>query len=256
MLIAGVYIFTVAALLLFAVSWVLEFFGRAPVCSFRIMIAAMSCCACLFLCNWWLAEAPPFGNMRHVLSFLPLASVALPLQLKRGGRWVRLCGRTDAMCIIALIGALCMPLQATWKQAPALQSLWFAPHVCAYVISYAWLTVAALMVAASYFRPERAESECAVAEHLVLLAFPLMSFGLGSGMLWADDAWGTYWSWDIKEAWSLLTWSLFVIWFHLRRSTTLLQRRPLLLLGFGAVVITFLVVNLLPHIVSLHSYAS
>ena len=108
----------------------------------------------------------------------------------------------------------------------------------------------------SFIESARAEAEMRAAEALVVLAFPLLTFGLGSGALWADEAWGAYWSWDIKETWALLTWCLYLIWFHLRRRTPLLSRRPLLILAWVAVLITFLVVNLLPKIVSLHSYAA
>lgn len=252
MLTALIYTCTAGALACYAAALAAEVAGKHPLCS-RCMAAGLLCCILLFIYNAELAKALPFGNMRHVLCFLPLAS-AFPLL----NRWqdVRLHGWMSAMSMIALIGALCMPLQATWRQAPALQSAWFAPHVTSYVISYGWLTVAALMALCSYIRPARAEAETRAAEELVVLAFPLLTFGLGSGALWADEAWGAYWSWDIKETWALLTWCLYLIWFHLRRRTPLLSRRPLLILAWVAVLITFLVVNLLPKIVSMHSYAA
>ncbi|MGN0868818.1 MAG: cytochrome c biogenesis protein CcsA [Akkermansia sp.] len=242
---------TLAALLLFAAALVAEC-CRCPRGGNGLLGAAWVVTALLFVWDWELAQAPPFGNMRHVLSFLPLVSV-LPVLFVRGG--CRLQGYMAAASLLALIGALCMPLQAGWRQAPALQSPWFAPHVTAYVVSYAWLTVATLMVLLSYLRPSAADTVLRAAERLVVLAFPLMTFGLGSGALWADDAWGTYWSWDIKEAWSLLTWTLYLLWFHRRGSCTPRQRRPLLLLAFAALVVTFLVVNLLPGLASMHSYA-
>lgn len=252
MLTALIYACTAGALACYAVALAAELAGKLTLCS-RCMAAGPVFCIMLFIYNAELAKALPFGNMRHVLSFLPLASV-FPLLFRKGP--LRLHGWMAAMSIIALIGALCMPLQATWRQAPALQSAWFAPHVTTYVISYGWLTVAALMALTSYIHPARAEAELRAAEHLVLLAFPLLTFGLGSGALWADEAWGAYWSWDIKETWALLTWCLYLIWFHLRRRLPLLSRRPLLILAWLAVLITFLVVNLLPKIASLHSYAA
>lgn len=252
MLTALIYICTGGALACYAAALAAEVGGRHSL-TVRCMAGGAAFCLLLFIYNAELAAALPFGNMRHVLSFLPLASVFPLLWRKRD---VRLHGWMSAMSIIALIGALCMPLQATWRQAPALQSAWFAPHVTSYVISYGWLTVAALMALTSYARPARAAEELRAAEDLVVLAFPLLTFGLGSGALWADEAWGAYWSWDIKETWALLTWCVYLMWFHLRRCTPLLSRRPLLILAWAAVLITFLVVNLLPKISSLHSYAS
>lgn len=203
----------------------------------------------------WLAQAPPFGNMRHVLSFFPVVMLPLAWYLQRC-RGLNLIGWLAGASAVASLGACCMPLQAHWRQMPALQSAWFAPHVTAYVVAYGLLTVSAALAAVSFFR-RSAEAEAAdvqAADALVRLAFPFLCFGLGSGALWADAAWGTYWGWDIKEAWSLLTWCLYLLYFHAARPLPA-WRRPLLLLGFAAVVITFLVVNLLPNISSLHSYA-
>lgn len=252
MLTALIYACTAGALVCYAAALAAECCGRHRL-TVRWMAGGGALCLLLFIYNAELAAALPFGNMRHVLSFLPLASMFPLLRRKQD---VRLHGWMSAMSLLALIGALSMPLQATWRQAPALQSTWFAPHVTSYVISYGWLTVAALMALTSYARPARAEAELRAAEELVVLAFPLLTFGLGSGALWADEAWGAYWSWDIKETWALLTWCLYLIWFHLRRSTTLLSRRPLLIFAWVSVLITFLVVNLLPKIASLHSYAA
>ena len=205
----------------------------------------------LFGADWVLAQAPPFGNMRHVLAFFPLVMTPAACYL-RCCRNLELTGWLAAASAIALVGALCMPMQAAWRQMPALQSPWFAPHVIAYVVSYGLMTVAALLTLASF----RNEARMAAADAVVRLSLPFMTFGLWSGALWADAAWGGYWAWDIKEAWSLLTWSIYLIYLHVERYAAYAAwRRPLILLGFVAVVITFLVVNLLPHIESMHSYA-
>ncbi len=205
----------------------------------------------LFIANAILAEAAPFGNMRHVLCIFPLVMAPAAWWLKRS-RGLDLTAWFAAASAIALIGALCMPLQAAWRQMPALQSPWFAPHVTSYVISYGLMTVAALLALRSYFGGK--ESYLDKADAAVRLAFPFMTFGLWSGALWADAAWGGYWAWDIKEVWSLLTWTLYLIYFHTARLYPE-WRRPLVLLGFAAVLVTFLVVNLLPRLESLHSYA-
>lgn len=205
----------------------------------------------LFAADWVLAQAPPFGNMRHVLAFFPLVMVPAAYYLRRF-RGLELTAWLAGASAIALIGALCMPLQAGWRQMPALQSPWFVPHVTAYVISYGLMTVAAMLTLASF----RRESLLDAAGDVVRLSLPFMTFGLWSGALWADAAWGGYWAWDIKEAWSLLTWCIYLIYLHVERYPAFAGwRRPLLLLGFVAVVVTFLVVNLLPRIESMHSYA-
>ncbi len=206
----------------------------------------------LFVANWVMAQAMPFGNMRHVLCIFPLVTAPAACYLKRC-RQLDLTAWFAAASALALVGALCMPLQAAWRQMPALQSPWFAPHVTSYVISYGLLTVSALLAFKSYLGEKEAYLD--KADAVVRLAFPFMTFGLWSGALWADAAWGGYWAWDIKEVWSLLTWTLYLIYFHTVRLRPE-WRRPLVLLGFAAVLVTFLVVNLLPRLESLHSYGS
>ena len=249
-MITCVYSFTIFALLLCIISLVAAVLHKER--DSRLAFAAAWVAAgLLFVADWILAEAPPFGNMRHVLAFFPLVMVPAAWYLRRY-RAMELTGWLAAASSIALVGALCMPLQAAWRQMPALQSPWFAPHVIAYVVSYGLMTVAALLVLASFWSKQRLCAADAVAK----LAFPFMTFGLWSGAIWADAAWGGYWAWDIKEAWSLLTWCIYLIYLHVERYVSFSGwRRPLLLLGFAAVVVTFLVVNLLPRIESMHSYA-
>lgn len=245
-----VYTLTIFTLLLCGLS-VLAAALKRGADSCRAFDAAWVGALLLFVADWVLAEAPPFGNMRHVMAFFPLVMVPASHYLRRF-RGLELTGWLAAASAIALVGALCMPLQAAWRQMPALQSWWFAPHVIAYVVSYGLMTVAALLTLASF----RNEQRLAAADAVVRLSLPFMTFGLWSGALWADAAWGGYWAWDIKEAWSLLTWCIYLIYLHVERYPAFATwRRPLLLLGFAAVIITFLVVNLLPRIESMHSYA-
>lgn len=205
----------------------------------------------LLVCNSILASAPPFGNMRHVFCFFPLTLAPFWLYLRKV-KAVELGSFFSWAGVLALIGALSMPMQANWRQMPALQSPWFVPHVASYVFSYALFTVSALLALLSLIRDE--ELRLHQADAVVRLAFPFMVFGLCSGAIWADAAWGRYWAWDIKEVWSLITCLIYLIYFHAAHYRPA-WRRLLLLAGFAAVLITFLVVNLLPKITSLHSYS-
>ncbi|HIX89168.1 MAG TPA: cytochrome c biogenesis protein CcsA [Candidatus Akkermansia intestinavium] len=220
----------------------------------RCFVAGWWLALALLPANAWLAQSLPFGNMRHVLCFFPLVMLPADLLMRRT-RGLDLTGCFAAASALMLVGALCMPLQAAWRQMPALQSPWFAPHVTSYVIAYGLMTVAAFLCLLSW-RKGRGESDLQAADAVVRLAFPFLTFGLISGAIWADAAWGGYWAWDIKEVWSLLTWCLYLLYFHVQpRATFASWRRPLLLLAFVAIVITFMVVNLLPQIDSMHSYA-
>ncbi len=214
-----------------------------------LFLAAWGVSLALFAANGWMAQSLPFGNMRHVLCFFPLAMVPAAAWLRRK-QGLELTAWFALASAVALAGALSMPMQAAWRQMPALQSPWFAPHVTSYVLAYGLMVVAALLAVKSFWK----EGELTRADAVVRLAFPFMTFGLWSGALWADAAWGRYWAWDIKEVWSLLTWGIYLIYFHVETRLPS-WRRPLLLLGCAAVLVTFLVVNLLPKLGSLHSYA-
>ena len=209
------------------------------------------CCLALFLWQWLRLGEPPFGNMFQVLSFLPLVLPPLyVLEYRHGDRLLLL--PFALVGAIALTGVLFMDPDLSWRRAPALQSLWFVPHVASYILSYALAAVAAMVTLTAFRRRERASA----AERLSRLAFAFMTFGLVSGALWAEAAWGSYWSWDIKESWSLITRLLYATYFHLRKQPG--GRRAANwcnLIAFAALLVTFLVVNLLPKIDSLHSYA-
>ena len=249
---AAVYSLTALGALLCAASCAFSAANRVHAAR-KSLCAAWWAALLLLVANWMLAAAPPFGNMRHVLAFFPLVMAPAAVYLRRC-RGHDLCGWLAAASAIALIGALCMPLQAHWRQMPALQSPWFVPHVTAYVVAYGLMAVCAMLALASF--RARKEERLAAADAVVRLAFPFMTFGLASGAIWADAAWSSYWAWDIKEVWSLITWFLYLLYLHSCGHAAFAGwRRPLLLLGFAAVLVTFLVVNFLPALNSLHSYA-
>lgn len=250
---ALVYILTSLSLLACAGAAV-QACRRHTVSGMRLFAAGWVLALLLFVANGLLAQAMPFGNMRHVLCFFPLVMLPACVYLRRY-RKLDLPGYFAAASALMLVGALCMPLQAAWRQMPALQSHWFAPHVTSYVVAYGLITVSALLCIISYCRADGSHDERA-ADAVLRLAFPFLTFGLCSGAIWADAAWGGYWAWDIKEVWSLITWGIILLYFHLAQVPALAGwRRPVLLLAFVAMIITFLVVNLLPALESMHSYA-
>ena len=86
------------------------------------------------------------------------------------------------------------------------------------------------------------------------LGFPLLTLGILSGAVWANEAWGSYWSWDPKETWALITWLVFAIYLHTRLTKGWRGTKSAMLatLGFITVWVCYLGVNLLGS--GLHSY--
>ena len=93
-----------------------------------------------------------------------------------------------------------------------------------------------------------------ISYRIIGLGFPLLTIGIISGAVWANEAWGSYWSWDPKETWALITWLVFAAYLHARITKGWQGRKPAILAGSGFFVvwICYLGVNLLGK--GLHSY--
>ena len=152
---------------------------------------------------------------------------------------------------------------------PALQSNWLTSHVLTCFMGYAAFTVAfALGImffvkkmsgkdenkSPVFFRLLPAESILDELMHQsAVLGFVFLTMGIITGSVWAHYAWGSYWSWDPKETWSLITWLIYALMLHARNVRGWRGKRMALMtiIGFGCVLFTYLGVNLLP---GLHSY--
>jgi cytochrome c-type biogenesis protein CcsB len=90
----------------------------------------------------------------------------------------------------------------------------------------------------------------------IAIGFLLLTIGIITGAVWANYAWGSYWSWDPKETWSLITWFMYAAFIHARLTRGWHGRKTAILsiIGFAAVLFTFLGVNFL--LSGLHSYGS
>ncbi len=148
---------------------------------------------------------------------------------------------------------------------PALQSNWLIAHVITAFLSYAAFAVscgASIMYLLKVNRTGGIWDRLPSAEILdeinykaVLVGFPLLTLGIVTGAAWAHYAWGSYWSWDPKETWSLITWFIYAAFLHARYMRGWRGKKAafLSILGFAAVLFTYLGVNLI--ISGLHSYA-
>ncbi|MBD2107314.1 c-type cytochrome biogenesis protein CcsB [Nodosilinea sp. FACHB-13] len=93
-----------------------------------------------------------------------------------------------------------------------------------------------------------------ISYRMIGLGFPLLTIGIIAGAVWANEAWGSYWSWDPKETWALITWLVFAAYLHARITKGWQGRRPAILAATGFVVVwvCYLGVNILGK--GLHSY--
>jgi len=152
---------------------------------------------------------------------------------------------------------------------PALQSPWFVPHVIVYLFGYGTLGVAfcSSVVYLALKATRRLDDAAAVESGLghvdvfsyrvIAVGFPFLTAGLIFGCFWAQEVWATYWGWDSKEVWSLITWLVYLIYLHLRRVAGWRGARAawFLVLGAIAIVITFQLFGYLPaSATSVHKY--
>jgi len=149
---------------------------------------------------------------------------------------------------------------------PALKSNWLIAHVVTCFFGYAGFAVAFGISVMYLFRQREPEvknhADSHIPEHdvldelthqMIMFGFLFLSVGIITGAVWANSAWGTYWSWDPKETWSLITWFIYATFLHARLMRGWHGRRIayLSIIGFMAVLFTYFGVNLLP---GLHSY--
>ena len=89
----------------------------------------------------------------------------------------------------------------------------------------------------------------------VALGFLFLTFVIVTGAIWAERAWGSYWSWDPKETWSLITWIIYAIYLHLRLSKGWKGRTAAVFAAVGFVCVVFTYIGVNTFIPSIHSYA-
>jgi cytochrome c-type biogenesis protein CcsB len=94
-----------------------------------------------------------------------------------------------------------------------------------------------------------------LAYRTTLVGFPIWTFAVIAGAIWAQSAWGRYWGWDPKETWSFIVWTIFAAYLHARATAGWRARGAawIAVIGLGAIVFNFYVVNTV--LVGLHSYS-
>ncbi len=237
----------------------------------------------------WAGRAP-WGNMYEysLASAAAITGTFLLVSLRRDVRWL---GLPVAMASLLTLGVAVLLLYNDSPQlVPALKSYWLVIHVLAAIIAGGAFTVGAAATAL-YLLVDRAERDAeapvtgsapgagpvremtsrvaataarrlpgsaaldALAYRVNAFVFPLWTFAVIAGAIWAEDAWGRYWGWDPKETWAFITWLVYAGYLHARATAGWRGRRAAVvgLIGFGAFLINFFGVNLFAG--GLHSYA-
>jgi len=216
------------------------------------------------------AGRPPWGNMyEFVSSTLAILVVGYLVLVWLGKmRWLGL--PVTLLLSVGLGLAVTVFYVAVAPLVPALHSVWFVIHIIAAATAGAMFNVGGL-ASVLYLLRTRAERRGTVRGYVVRLpqpevldrvayravafAFPLWTFTIAAGSVWAEYAWGRYWGWDPKETWSLVTWVVYAAYLHARATAGWKGRRAAWLGVVGVAMFwwNFVGINLL--VSGLHSYA-
>jgi cytochrome c-type biogenesis protein CcsB len=143
---------------------------------------------------------------------------------------------------------------------PALQSNWLHIHVITCFVAYAAFVISFICGLLYLIKWKNVVPPKEMLEEInyrsVMVGFPMLSAGILTGAVWAHYAWGSYWSWDPKETWSLITWIIYALFLHARFVKGWKGRRIafISIIGFLSVIFTYFGVNFI--LSGLHSYAT
>lgn len=173
-----------------------------------------------FIIGMWISlERPPMRTMGETrlwyTFFLSLAGVAVYARWRY--KWIL--SFSTLMSIVFICINLFKPEIHNKSLMPALQSVWFVPHVIVYMFAYAMMGAVTLFALYLWLRrPSRrpSDEEMGLCDNLIRIGWAFLSLGMIMGALWAKEAWGDFWSWDPKETWAAATWLSYLLYLHLR----------------------------------------
>ena len=241
--------------------------------------------------RWIISSHFPISNLFESLCFLSWGLILAQLILEREYQ-TPIISTLSIPIILLTLGFACFvlpeDLRSSSNLVPALRSSWLVMHVSVVMLSYASLIIGSCLSASVLlidnnqalqirsnsvgiggYKISNVDSNNVVIKphqfsnlekldtlsyRSILVGFVLLTLGLVSGAVWANEAWGTWWSWDPKETWAFISWLFYAAYLHMRISKGWQGRKPALLAtsGFFIVLICYLGVNFWG--VGLHSY--
>ncbi|WP_406199760.1 c-type cytochrome biogenesis protein CcsB [Kitasatospora sp. NBC_01560] len=223
----------------------------------------------------------PWGNMYEFSCAFALAMTVAYLGLLASKRQVRWLGLPVTLAVVLTLGIATQVLYTDSEQlVPALHSYWLAIHVSTAIVCggafyaafiatllylgkdsfdrrvEAGLTTGPLGTSASIWQRLPAASTLDKLSYRInALVFPLWTFTIIAGAIWAEAAWGKYWEWDPKETWSFITWVAYACYLHARATAGWKGRKAayLALAAFACWLFNYYGVNI--FVTGKHSYA-
>lgn len=260
--------------------------GRATLIGLNLIPSGLT--GSFLLTRWYNSGHFPLSNLYESLIFLGFCiNVVLIFVYISNKNLILYAVSLPVPLFISAFANFCLPetMQAASPLIPALKSNWLLMHVSVMIISYASLIIGSLFSIAFlviWFFEQKQLSFSSISSNseisntivelnatrfktlldnldnlsyrFIGIAFPFLTIGILSGAVWANETWGSYWNWDPKETWALITWLVFAIYLHTRliKGSKGVLPASIGTLGFLIVWICYLGVNLLGK--GLHSY--
>jgi cytochrome c-type biogenesis protein CcsB len=223
--------------------------------------------------RWFISGYFPLSNLYESLLFLDwcLLFILLIVETKSKTKIIGAIILPITLLIVSFATLILpQPMQNAAPLVPALQSNWLMMHVSMMMLSYATLILGSLLsilflvitnTKKFSLSINKKTTQAQLLDNIddwsyrtIGLGFPFLTIGIIAGAVWANEAWGSYWSWDPKETWALITWLVFAAYIHARLTQGWIGKRAAILgsLGFFVVWICYLGVNFLGQ--GLHSY--
>ena len=271
----GIYMILLKTMICY---WACVRFPQLPVISNLCWLGVISSNFLLFLIlglRWIISGYFPLSNLYESLLFLDWCLLFILIVAETKTR-TKLLGAVLLPITLLIISFASLILPTQMQEAaplvPALQSNWLMMHVSMMMLSYATLILGSLLsilflvvqkftTNSNKIQQNLAQTKVQLLENIdtwsyrtIGLGFPFLTIGIIAGAVWANEAWGSYWSWDPKETWALITWLIFAAYIHARLTKGWVGEKAALLgsIGFIIVWICYLGVNFLGQ--GLHSY--
>ena len=166
-----------------------------------------------------------------------------------------------------IIGYAAMQSKDVHELMPALKSNWLGFHVSTAIIAYGSFGVSFVLALIFLLRekiskggfldrhiPDKEKLDL-ISYRSIALGLLFLTFTIITGAIWAERAWGSYWSWDPKETWSLITWIVYAIYLHLRIRKGYEGKAAAVFAAIGFVCVMFTYIGVNTFLPGIHSYA-
>ena len=258
------------------IYWITLKYPKLPILKNLSWLGTLSSNLILFFIlasRWLISGYFPLSNLYESLLFLSWCLLFI-LKLVESKTNSKIIGAVVLPIILLIISfatlVLPKPMQYSSPLVPSLQSNWLMMHVSMMMFSYSILILGSLLsilmlVLIKTKNNNSSLNSLVTNKNLIInldnwsyrtigLGFPLLTIGIISGAVWANEAWGSYWSWDPKETWALITWLIFAAYIHARLSKGWGGEKVAILgsCGFFVVWVCYLGTNFLGQ--GLHSY--